>query len=624
MEKDMQPGYIPAPGSTAHGVIDTPINGTAHAVQEKQKGPFELLHVDDLSVRLLGDFQVRVAGRVIVESDWPLRRARNLMKLLALAPGHQIHREQIIDYLWPEQTQDAAVNNLHKALHVARHVLEPNLPSKVASRYIQLQGELIVLRAPGQVQVDVESLRALAEAAYVDDTPEAYLTALSLYGGDLLPQDPYEDWAILHRERIKHLRLELLLRLARVYEERNEPDSAIQILQQIVEVDHAHEEAHGRLMVLLTRSGARQTALRQYHRLEAALKDELDADPAPAIQQLYQAVLENRLPEQKQDAAFTSVGVTNVRSDAGLPRVIGREQEVCEIASYLRLTAEGAGTLVIIDGEAGSGKTHLMKKMAGYASEQGFTTLMGRASVGTAQPPYFHLSSALADCARRSRAPRSSIAEAANLAHMLAPIPGTPPSESWGGSANTPRPAAVSSLVEDFFKNLCTHAPVLLMLDDVHLADEASHQVVETLATHANRIPLLIVISHCQFHNDRPSPRADHFASTDQHAGVTLTLHPLAFSETAALVHQLLDAPVERSVLEAIHSIAGGVPHYIYETVSALTGREIIRLVEGRWILHPDDGPGLARHHLRQPRLEGTGSSSTPASALQPGDYSRA
>jgi DNA-binding SARP family transcriptional activator len=619
----MQPGYIPAPGARTHEVIDSPIHGTAHAVQEKQKGPFELLHVDDLCIRLLGDFQVRVAGRVIVESDWPLRRARNLMKLLALAPSHQIHREQIIDYLWPEQTQDAAVNNLYKALHVARHILEPNLPNKVVSRYIQLQGELVVLRAPGQVRVDVESLRALGEAAYADDTPESYLRALSVYEGDLLPQDPYEDWAILHRERIKHLRLELLLRLARVYEERNETDSAIQVLQQIVEVDHAHEEAHGRLMVLLTRSGARQTALRQYHRLEAALKDELDADPAPAIQKLYQAVLENRLPEQKQDSTFASLSVGSVRSTAGLPRVIGREQEVCELASHLRATVEGVGKLVIIDGEAGSGKTHLMKKIAGYASEQGFTTLMGRPYLGAAQPPYYHLSSALADCARRSRAPRSSIAEASNLTHMLTPIPGTHPSESWGGTADTPRQAALSTSVEDFFKNLCTHAPVLLMLDDLQAADEASLQIVKALTAQVDRIPLLIVASLRRFNTDQASSQFDILAPSDQHAGVTLTLHPLAFSETAALVSELLDAPVERSVVEKIHLTAGGLPHFIHETVLALMGRQRIQLVEGRWVLHGSDEAEVTRHNLRQPRLDATGSLDNPRNNPLQGAHSR-
>jgi DNA-binding SARP family transcriptional activator len=600
----LQPEYRPAPVAQTHEVVDHSSNQTVHAIRQNRQELFGLLQADDLHISLLGAFQVRVAGRDIVESDWPLRRARNLVKLLALATGHQIHREQIVDFLWPEQTQDAAANNLHKALHVARHVLEPNLPGKAISRYIQLQGELVVLRAPGQLRVDVEIFRALAETAYASDAPEAYLKALSVYVNDLLPQDPYEDWAILHRERIKHLRLELLLRLARVYEERNEIDSAIPILQQIVEVDPAHEEAHGRLMLLFTRSGARQTALRQYHHLEAALKDELDAAPAPAIQKLYQDVLENRLAEQKHDSAFARLNVTHPLVTAVQPRVIGREQEVSEMAAHLCATAGGIGKLVIIDGEAGSGKSHLMKKIARFAIDNGFTTLMGRASTSAVHSPYGLLSSALVDCAHRSRVPDPLIVEASNLAQMLTPTSGTHLSASRRSSVDAPSLDIVRSLVGDFFKKLCLHAPVLLMFDDLHAADEASLELVEALAAQADRIPLLIVASLRRLDIDPASPQFDFLVSPGQQAGVTLTLHPLAFSETAELVSQLLDAPVERAVLETINSIAGGLPHFILETVFALMGRDGIQLVEGRWVLHTGDASGLARHNLRQPHLE--------------------
>jgi DNA-binding SARP family transcriptional activator len=619
----MQQGYTPASAlQTREG--DLLSNRTVQMIRANRQEPFDLLQADDLDISLLGAFQVRVDGRIIVETDWPLRRARNLMKLLALAPDHQMHREQIIDFLWPEQTQDAAANNLHKALHVARHVLEPNLPGKVISRYIQLQEELIVLRAPGQVRVDVETFRALAEASYASDAPEAYLKALSIYVSDLLPQDQYEDWAILHRERLKDLRLQLLLRLARVYEERNETDSAIRALQQIVDVDSAHEEAHGRLMILLTRSGARQTALRQYHRLEAALKYELDAVPAPSIQKLYHDVLENRLPEQKQDSAFARLNEGGPSSTVAPPRVVGRDQEVRELVAYLRATAEGVGNLVIIDGEAGSGKTHLMKTMASYAMEQGFATLMGEAPMSAVQPPHTHLSSAFTDFIHRSRVPDRFTVEAATLSQMLTPMTETHLSAPGGGNLDMPHQAIVLRLIGAFFKNLCIQAPVLLMLDDVHAADEASLQIVKVLAELVHRIPLLMVISLRRFDRGRPSPQFDCLVSSGQHAGVALTLQPLAFSETAELVSQLLDAPVERSVLETVNSIAGGLPHFIYETVFALMGRDGIQLVEGRWTLNTGDAFGLARDNLRQPRLEGTSSADNPRNLVLPGVYSRA
>ncbi len=69
-----------------------------------------------LQVRLLGGFAVRVGSRTVADADWRLRRARTLIKLLALAPGHRLHREQAVELLWPEAAPAAAANNLHQAL----------------------------------------------------------------------------------------------------------------------------------------------------------------------------------------------------------------------------------------------------------------------------------------------------------------------------------------------------------------------------------------------------------------------------------------------------------------------------------------------------------------------------
>src|SRR3712207_1197307 len=71
-------------------------------------------------VRLLGNVLVSVGDRIVDEGEWRLKRAASLIKLLALVPGHRLHREQAIDLLWPDLDPKAAANNLHHALHVAR------------------------------------------------------------------------------------------------------------------------------------------------------------------------------------------------------------------------------------------------------------------------------------------------------------------------------------------------------------------------------------------------------------------------------------------------------------------------------------------------------------------------
>ncbi|PLS84119.1 MAG: hypothetical protein CYG60_19625, partial [Actinobacteria bacterium] len=90
-------------------------------------------------IRLLGGFRVTVGSRTVAEKSWRLKKAGSLVKLLALARGHRLHREQITDALWPDLDTKSAANNLHRALHFARGVLETT-PPNTTPRYLQRQG----------------------------------------------------------------------------------------------------------------------------------------------------------------------------------------------------------------------------------------------------------------------------------------------------------------------------------------------------------------------------------------------------------------------------------------------------------------------------------------------------
>ena len=79
-------------------------------------------HVD-VAIKLLGGFAATQGEEPIDPSVWRLRKGRELVKLLALAPGHELHREQLMDALWPNLDPAAAANNLHQVVHVARRAL---------------------------------------------------------------------------------------------------------------------------------------------------------------------------------------------------------------------------------------------------------------------------------------------------------------------------------------------------------------------------------------------------------------------------------------------------------------------------------------------------------------------
>ncbi|MGH2967735.1 MAG: AfsR/SARP family transcriptional regulator, partial [Solirubrobacteraceae bacterium] len=79
--------------------------------------------IDEVRVEVLGRFRVVVGPREIAEGDWPTRRAWELVALLALADGHRLARDQIIERLWPHLDAEAGAANLRKAAHHARRTL---------------------------------------------------------------------------------------------------------------------------------------------------------------------------------------------------------------------------------------------------------------------------------------------------------------------------------------------------------------------------------------------------------------------------------------------------------------------------------------------------------------------
>jgi DNA-binding SARP family transcriptional activator len=243
-----------------------------------------------LAIQVLGEFRVSVGFRAIAEREWTSRKARSLVKLLALAPHHHLHREQIMERLWPNMDQEHSANNLHKALYVARRILEPDLPPRRASSYLHLRHDMLLLEAPGGLWIDVEAFVAAARAAHELRTPQAYREALQLYTGDLVPEDHYEDWAVGYREWLSGLRVTLLIRLASVQEQMGDVAAAIDTLQQVVAGEPLHEEAQGLLMRLLVQTGRRHLALRHYQALRAALQRELDVEPDVSLQALYQDI----------------------------------------------------------------------------------------------------------------------------------------------------------------------------------------------------------------------------------------------------------------------------------------------------------------------------------------------
>src|SRR4051812_11840145 len=238
-----------------------------------------------VQIRLFGVFAVHVGDEPGPEGSWRLRKGKSLLKLLALSPERRIHREQATEALWPDRAPNAAANNFHQALYVARRALEA--AGAEASAVLPLRDDMLALFPGGRVEVDVDVFEAAVVRARETGEPSDYGAAVAGYGGELLAEDRYEAWVTGRRDAVRETHLGLLLEFSARLAEGGDIAAAIEALEQAVVVDPLHEAAHRALMRMFAADGRRQQALGQYHRLREALRFELEAEPDPQTAGLY-------------------------------------------------------------------------------------------------------------------------------------------------------------------------------------------------------------------------------------------------------------------------------------------------------------------------------------------------
>jgi predicted ATPase/DNA-binding SARP family transcriptional activator/DNA-binding CsgD family transcriptional regulator len=308
---------------------------------------------------MLGGFQVSVGLRTIEEGAWRLRKAANLVKLLALAPGYRMHQERAMDLLWPDLGRRAAANNLSQALHAARRAFEAD--PKATTRYLDSRGGQLLLCPEGELWVDVEAFEEAAATARRVREPAAHRAALELYAGELLPGDPYEDWAEGRREGLRRLFLSLLVELAGLHEERGEYAAAVEAFRRAVAEEPTYEEAHVGLMRLYALLERRRDALDQYGQLEEVLSRELAAEPDVPSRRLYEEIASGRFPQAPPSPASYGPGEAAGKHNLPAARTsfVGRERERAEVKRALSMTR-----LLSLTGAGGSGKTRLALEVA--------------------------------------------------------------------------------------------------------------------------------------------------------------------------------------------------------------------------------------------------------------------
>lgn len=245
-----------------------------------------------LGVHCLGTFRVHQDDELI--ADWPSGRGKAILKYMIAYRSRPISKDILMDIFWRDSSPESARNNLNVAICGLRKALKSQ---RTDFNHILCENGYYFLNPVMTVWVDFEEFMQRHETAYVLERQEKlaeamsnYEVAASLYQGDFMEDDLYEDWPVLQRESLKDTYVTVLDRLSRYYMDEKRYMECIQYCEKVLAKDDWREDAHRRLMRCYSRLGQRNMALRQYEICMQVLRRELDVSPEKETVALYERI----------------------------------------------------------------------------------------------------------------------------------------------------------------------------------------------------------------------------------------------------------------------------------------------------------------------------------------------
>jgi LuxR family maltose regulon positive regulatory protein len=324
------------------------------------------------SIRLLGAFEVSRDGQPLTAGDWRNQQTRTILKLLLTRQGRVVPADQLLELLWPEADPDTARRSLHVRISQLRRALDPDNPDA----YILTVEGGYVFNPGADCRIDAIEFEARAqwgrrcqESGNLAEAITAYETARSLYRGDLLEEDLYEDWAFAERERLRECFLTLLIEVAECYARQGHYRRAITRCREVLATDPCRESVYVHLMLYHYYAGEQDLALRVYERCCQVLSDELGVEPLPQTTALYEQIVRRQVAPVDGAVRYPEPAYEGRLFEApyslGRTPFVGREREYAWLVERLREATVNGGRVAVVAGEAGLGKTRLAEQALG-------------------------------------------------------------------------------------------------------------------------------------------------------------------------------------------------------------------------------------------------------------------
>ena len=438
---------------------------------------------DSLSFRLLGGLTISRAGQPV--SGFHSRKERALLCYLAVTKRSH-RRPHLAGLLWGDLPDTRAMANLRRALSHLRGVARDHL---VITRQT-------VLFDPGSAHwLDVDAFERLA-ARSADRA--ALEEAADLYHGDFLAGfylkrcPDFEEWVLVEQERLRGLVGEALRTLMALHGARGDYRAAVTCGRRLLTLDPWREEIHRELMRLLALGGQRSAALTQYRACCRLLKAELGLDPLEETTALYTRLVAG--DGVSVEAAEFGTDPSATRPALELPFVGRGGEHAALVRSWDAVQRDGRG-LTLVEGEAGVGKTRLVREVSRYTESEGSVVLRGRCYEFGGDVPYQPIAEAL----------RTHLLDSPGLTLSLSPtwlaelsrlVPELKERQSKvPDPAQDPGEGARQRLFQAVTQFLITHpaGTLLLFLDDLHWADQSTLDLLHFAVRRLGSAPVWIV-----------------------------------------------------------------------------------------------------------------------------------
>ena len=520
-----------------------------------------------LDIRLLGPTEVEIDNESIKVDT---RKAIALLAYLSVT-GQPHRRDHLAALLWPESDQSRARAALRRTLS--------SLSNALGREHLEISRDSIGLSHDGQQFCDAAEFRRLLDAARADQPSTSELeAAVNLYRDDFMEgfslrdSPAFDDWQYLEADSLRRALAGTLEQLTVDRAAAGEIGQAIEHATRWLNLDPLQESAHRQLMRLHASQGDRASAIQQYRECVQILDQELDVAPLEETTELYLAIMDGRFEATSKPllAVYRAPAAPHAIQDLPL---VGREEELEALIGAWE-SIEHDGRLIVVEGEAGIGKTRLSEELANHARAARAEVISAACYPGESDLAYGVVGSMLRSCldsagsdAVVEKIPSHVRGELSRIVPELAELNAlTPQPLESPGALDRFHDAIIQFLLSFSVGDL----PVLLSVDDFQWSDDASVSLLSYLIRRLHRTPICLLLTWRTEDVSQSHPYRAVLARSQRDGLATLVpLKPL----TASDIDELVEGMAAESITDlsrALFAESEGVPFLAVEYLAVI------------------------------------------------------